>query len=130
MSARNKSSRIHEDYSFFMFAYPLQVFQPQTPSVRAEAGQGGVGGGPKGQEAGQSPEGKGAGASRQRAARRLWRERWLVPQLHQQQRMLLTVTVFLKVSSYCAHLHTSQLSNTTCKMSFNLYVFTFLSQMS
>ena len=88
-----------------MFAFLFQVFQPQTPSVQAEAGQGGVGGGPKGQEAGQSPEGKDAGASRPRAARRLWRERWLVLQRHQQQRMLLMVTVFLKVSSYCAHLY-------------------------
>lgn len=81
----------------FTFAVPLQVFQPWTQSVPAEAGLGGVVGGLKDQEAGGSLEGKDAGASQQRAARQLWPERWLGRQLHLQQLMLLTVTVFLKV---------------------------------
>lgn len=84
-----------------VFAFLLQVFQLWTPSVPAEADLGGVGGGLKDQEAGQSLEGKDVGASRQRAALQLWQERWLVQQLHLQQRMLLMVTVFLKVSEYC-----------------------------
>lgn len=84
-------------FSFHVFAFLLQVFQPRTQSARAEAGLGGVGGGLKDQEGGRSLEAKDAGASRQQAARQLWRERWLVLQLHLQQLMLLMVTVFLKV---------------------------------
>lgn len=93
-------------FSFPAFALLLQVFQPRTLSVPAEAGLGGVGGGLKDQEAGPSLGGKDAGASQQRAARQPWQERWLVRQLHLQQRMLPTVTVFLKVSEYCTRFHT------------------------
>ncbi len=72
--------------------------QPQTQSVPAEAGLGGVVGGLKDQVAGRSLEGKDVGASQQQAVRQLWLERWLGRQLHLQQLMLLMVTVFLKVS--------------------------------
>lgn len=83
-----------------MFAFHLQVFQPQTPSVLAEAGLGGVGDGPKDPEAGQSQEGKDVGASQRRAVQQPWQERWLVQQLHRLQLMQLTATVFLKVSEH------------------------------
>lgn len=76
------------------------MFQLWTPSVPAEAGLGGAGGGPKGQEAGQSPEGKDAVASQQQAALRLWQGRRLGQQLRLRRRMLLMVTAFLKVSKH------------------------------
>lgn len=58
-----------------MFAFHLQVFQPQTPSVLAEAGQGEVGDDLKDPEAGQSQEEKDVGASQRRAVQQLWQER-------------------------------------------------------
>ena len=85
----------------FPFLCP-KVFQPQTRSVLAEAGLGGVGEGLKDLEAGPNQEEKDVGESQQRAVRQLWLERWLVQQLLQLQLMLLMATVFLKVSEYCS----------------------------
>ncbi|KAG7240300.1 hypothetical protein INR49_027111 [Caranx melampygus] len=76
-----------------------RVFQPQTPSVLAEAGRGGAGDGQKDQEAGPSLEEKDVGVNQRQAARQLWQERWLVQQLHQLQLMLLMATVSLKQAS-------------------------------
>lgn len=77
-----------------------QVFRVWTPSVPAGADLGGAGGGLKVQEAGQRPEGKDAGASRQQAALQPWRAQRPVQQPHLQQRMLRTVTASLKVRGH------------------------------
>lgn len=98
-------------FFLFLFALLLQVCQLWTPSVPAEAGLGGVGGGPKGREAGQSLEGKDAVASQQQAALRLWQERRLGQQRRLRRRMLLTATAFLKVSKYCVLFMESNVCN-------------------
>lgn len=87
---------------FFPFiACGVQVFQPRTQSVQAEAGPGGVVGGLKALEPVPRLEGKVAGVSQLQVVQQQWQERWQAQQLLRQQLMLLMATVFRKVCKYC-----------------------------
>lgn len=88
----------------------VQVFQPRTQSVQAEAGPGGVVGGLKALEAVPRLEGKDAGVSQLQVVQQQWQERWQARQLLRQQLMLLMATVFRKVCKYCTDLYAQALA--------------------